>query len=43
MRCPVGTITMEGYNLVPAETTGLMSVAAIDASAKGRPAVAAGS
>ena len=40
MRCPVGTITMEGYNLLPAETTGLMSVAAIDASAKGRPAAA---
>jgi formate dehydrogenase (NADP+) beta subunit len=37
MRCPVGTITMEGYNLVPAEATGLMSVAAIDASAKARP------
>jgi len=43
MRCPVGTITMEGYNLVPAEATGLMSVAAIDASAKGKPAGAGAS
>ncbi len=31
MRCPVGTITMESYNLVPAEATGIISVAAIDA------------
>ena len=31
MRCPVGTITMESYNLVPAEPTGLISVAAIGA------------
>ncbi len=31
-RCPVGTITMESYNLVPAEPTGLISVEAIDAS-----------
>ena len=34
MRCPVGTITMESYNFVPAETTGLISIAAIDASAR---------
>ena len=34
MRCPVGTITMESYNLVPAESTGLISIAAIDASAR---------
>jgi len=34
MRCPVGTITMESYNLVPAEPTGLISIAAIDASAR---------
>jgi ferredoxin len=33
-RCPVGTITMESYNFVPAEATGLISVAAIDASAR---------
>ncbi|MGA7341430.1 MAG: FAD-dependent oxidoreductase, partial [Terracidiphilus sp.] len=31
MRCPVGTITMESYNLIPAEGTGLISVEAIDA------------
>jgi NADPH-dependent glutamate synthase beta subunit-like oxidoreductase len=31
MRCPVGTITMESYNLIPAEPTGLISVAAIGA------------
>jgi formate dehydrogenase beta subunit len=31
MRCPVGTITMESYNLVPAEQTGLISVASIGA------------
>ena len=34
MCCPVGTITMESYNLVPAESTGLISIAAIDASAR---------
>jgi len=32
MRCPVGTITMESYNLLPAEPTGLISVATIDSS-----------
>ena len=31
IRCPVGTITMESYNLLPAEPTGLISVAAIGA------------
>jgi formate dehydrogenase (NADP+) beta subunit len=31
MRCPVGTITMESYHLLPAETTGLISVAALAA------------
>jgi ferredoxin len=31
MRCPVGTITMESYNLLPAEPTGLISVASIGA------------
>jgi formate dehydrogenase (NADP+) beta subunit len=30
MRCPVGTITMESYNLVSAEPTGLISVESID-------------
>ncbi len=29
MRCPVGTITTESYNLIPAEPTGLISAAAI--------------
>jgi ferredoxin len=28
MRCPVGTITMESYDLLPAEPTGLISIAA---------------
>lgn len=41
MRCPVGTITMESYNLAPAEATGLISVSAIDASARKQQAVAA--
>ena len=31
MRCPVGTITMESYNLLPAEPTGLISVSSIGA------------
>jgi NADPH-dependent glutamate synthase beta subunit-like oxidoreductase/NAD-dependent dihydropyrimidine dehydrogenase PreA subunit len=31
MRCPVGTITMESYNFVPAEPTGLISIQAINA------------
>ncbi len=30
MRCPVGTITMESYNFVPAEPTGLISIQAIN-------------
>ena len=34
MRCPVGTITMESYNLLPAEPTGLISVEAIDAGVR---------
>jgi NADPH-dependent glutamate synthase beta subunit-like oxidoreductase len=33
MRCPVGTITMESYDFIPGEPTGLISVARIDASA----------
>ncbi|HYA25446.1 MAG TPA: FAD-dependent oxidoreductase [Terriglobales bacterium] len=40
MRCPVGTITMESYNFVPAEATGLISITAIDASAKTKEVVA---
>jgi NADPH-dependent glutamate synthase beta subunit-like oxidoreductase/NAD-dependent dihydropyrimidine dehydrogenase PreA subunit len=31
MRCPAGTITMEAYNLIPSEPTGLISIEAIDA------------
>jgi Fe-S-cluster-containing hydrogenase component 2 len=34
LRCPVGTITMESYNLLPAEPTGLISVEAIDVGAR---------
>jgi ferredoxin len=30
MRCPAGTITMESYNLVSADLTGLISVESID-------------
>jgi NADPH-dependent glutamate synthase beta subunit-like oxidoreductase/ferredoxin len=30
-RCPVGTITMEAYSLIPAEPTGLISIEALDA------------
>ncbi len=30
-RCPVGTITMESYNLIPAEPTGLISTESIEA------------
>ncbi|PYX73135.1 MAG: hypothetical protein DMG72_13590, partial [Acidobacteria bacterium] len=41
MRCPVGTISMESYNLVPAEPTGLISIEAIDAGVRPKtPAVA---
>ncbi|MBV8050935.1 MAG: FAD-dependent oxidoreductase [Acidobacteriaceae bacterium] len=41
MRCPVGTITMESYNFIPTETTGLISIAAIDASARPKAETAA--
>ena len=42
-RCPVGTITMESYNLVPAEPTGLISIEAIDAPFRAKvPAIAGG-
>jgi formate dehydrogenase (NADP+) beta subunit len=41
-RCPVGTITMESYTLVPAEPTGLISVEAIDAGVRARVPVAGG-
>ena len=41
-RCPVGTITMEAYNLVSAEPTGLISVEAIDGPLRAKPPVATG-
>jgi len=41
-RCPVNTITMESYNLLPAEPTGLISVEAIDVRLRARPAAPAG-
>jgi formate dehydrogenase beta subunit len=41
-RCPVGTITMESYNLIPAEPTGLISIEAIDAPFRAKPAVPLG-
>jgi len=31
MRCPASTITMEAYNLIPSQPTGLISIEAIDA------------
>lgn len=40
MRCPVGTITMESYNLVPAEPAGMIPVVAVDASRTRAPATA---
>lgn len=42
MRCPVGTITMESYNLLPAEPTGLISIEAIDGPFRAKPPVVAG-
>jgi formate dehydrogenase beta subunit len=38
-RCPVGTITMESYNLLAAEPTGLISVEAIDRAFRAAPPV----
>jgi NADPH-dependent glutamate synthase beta subunit-like oxidoreductase len=37
-RCPVGTITMESYNLIPAEPSGLISIEAIDGPFRGASA-----
>jgi formate dehydrogenase (NADP+) beta subunit len=37
MRCPVGTITMESYNLVPVEPTGLISIESIDVGLRPTP------
>jgi ferredoxin len=39
-RCPAGTITMESYQLIPTEPTGLISLESIDAPF--RTAVTAG-
>ena len=36
-RCPAGTITMESFNLVSAEPTGLISVESIDRPLRSRP------
>lgn len=38
-RCPAGTITMESYNLLPVEATGLISVEAIDRAFRPAPPV----
>jgi formate dehydrogenase (NADP+) beta subunit len=40
MRCPVGTITMESYNLVPSEPTGLISIEALNAGLRPAPSPA---
>jgi len=42
MRCPVGTITMESYNLISAEPTGLISVESIDGPFRPKAPVMAG-
>jgi formate dehydrogenase (NADP+) beta subunit len=41
-RCPVGTITMESYNLASAEPTGLISIESIDAPLRPKSPAAAG-
>ncbi|HKM47397.1 MAG TPA: FAD-dependent oxidoreductase [Terriglobales bacterium] len=41
-RCPVGTITMESYNLASAEPTGLISIESIDGPLRPKSPVAAG-
>jgi len=41
MRCPVGTIAMESYNLIAAEPTGLISIQAIDSALRPKPPAAA--
>jgi formate dehydrogenase beta subunit len=41
-RCPVNTITMEAYNLLTAEPTGLISIEAIDVRLRAKPAATAG-
>ncbi len=39
-RCPAGTITMESFNLVSADPTGLISVESIDRPLRSRPPLA---
>jgi ferredoxin len=39
-RCPAGTITMESYNLLSADPTGLISVESIDRSLRSKPPLA---
>ena len=39
-RCPVQTISMESYNLLPAEASGLISIEAIDAPLRAQPGAA---
>ncbi len=41
-RCPANTITMESYNLLPAEPTGLISVEAIDARLRAKSTATTG-
>jgi formate dehydrogenase beta subunit len=41
-RCPVGTITMESYNLTSAEPTGLISIESIDGPLRPKSPVATG-
>ncbi len=41
-RCPVNTISMESYNLLAAEPTGLISIEAIDARLRAKPGAVAG-
>jgi NADPH-dependent glutamate synthase beta subunit-like oxidoreductase len=38
-RCPAGTITMESFNLISADPTGLISVESIDRPLRSRPAL----
>jgi ferredoxin len=42
-RCPAGTITMESFNLLSGEPTGLISIDAIDRSFRPAPPVASAS
>src|SRR5208282_5409611 len=39
-RCPAGTITMESFNLISADRTGLISVESIDRPLRARPLAA---